>query len=160
MSRHLGYSELSQEAILQDRMLYLLRLSKRAGERQVEKLLGQHGFDDCVFYWDDTYPFFRSSTKHMGYCIVEFPDKATRDRAMAQLQGVEFKSKRILTRLPRLNYVCALPTNDSQHACLTRARETLRMPRPLLPPSCPPHWRLLVKGRATASEPGEHVATV
>ncbi|KAJ4320131.1 hypothetical protein N0V84_006018 [Fusarium piperis] len=104
MSRHLGYSKLSQQAILQDRMLYLLRLHKKAGEIEVEELLRRHGFNDCTFYWDDTYPFFRSSTKHMGYCIVEFPDKVTRDRAMSQLQGVEFKSKRILTRLPRLNH--------------------------------------------------------
>ncbi|KAM6504911.1 hypothetical protein FSOLCH5_014829 [Fusarium solani] len=37
----------------------------------------------------------------MGYCIVQFPDNPMRDRAMTRLQGVEFKSKRVITRLPR-----------------------------------------------------------
>ncbi|KAI8672273.1 hypothetical protein LRP88_03214 [Fusarium phalaenopsidis] len=101
ISRHRGYRDVLRQAILEDRLLYLLGLDTHAGEEEVTNLLRRHGFSNCIFYWDDLNPLFQLSTKHMGYCIVEFPGSTTRDCAMARLQGVEFKSKRVVTRLPR-----------------------------------------------------------
>ncbi|WAO89254.1 Hypothetical protein NCS54_00663900 [Fusarium falciforme] len=101
MSRHRGYCHLPRQAILEDRLLYLLGLDTHAGEEEATNLLRRHGFNNRTFYWDDLNPLFQLSTKHMGCCIVEFPDSPTRDCAMTRLQGVEFKSGRVVTRLPR-----------------------------------------------------------
>ncbi|KAL2687628.1 hypothetical protein Neosp_005190 [[Neocosmospora] mangrovei] len=109
MSHHLGYRNLPRQAILEDRLLYLLGLDKYAEEKEVTDLLRRYGFNNCIFYWDKLNPLFQLSTKHMGYCIVEFPDSSMRDRAMTQLQGVEFKLKRVITRLPRRD------DNNEQH---------------------------------------------
>ncbi|KAM6528007.1 hypothetical protein FALCPG4_009036 [Fusarium falciforme] len=107
MSRHRGYCHLPLQAILENRLLYLLGLDTHAGEEEVTNLLRRHGFNNCTFYWDDLNPLFQLSTKHMGYCIIEFPGSPMRDRAMTRLQGVEFKSGRVVTRLPRRDDVCA-----------------------------------------------------
>jgi hypothetical protein len=50
MCRHQGYHHLPRQAILEDRLLYLLGLDKHAGEEEVANLLRRHGFNNCAFY--------------------------------------------------------------------------------------------------------------
>lgn len=90
MSRHQGYRHLPWQAILEDRLLYLLGLDTHAGEEEVTNLLRRHRFSNCTFYWDDLNPLFQLSTKHMGYCIVEFPDTLTRDRHLQRLSHMSY----------------------------------------------------------------------
>lgn len=79
------------------RTIYIRDIRRSCRRADVQALLKHRGFPVCTLYWEDS-DAISIKTFHSGWCLVEFLDSKTADRAYIGLHGYEFQGRKLYVR--------------------------------------------------------------
>lgn len=79
------------------RTVYIREIKRGCRRADVQLMLKYRGFPVCTLYWEDN-DVNSIDTFHSGWCLVEFLDKSTADRACNRLRGYEFQGRNLHVR--------------------------------------------------------------
>lgn len=93
MATHQSIKYLQQRASQNGLVIHLGSLNFKAKKTDVEKLLKEHGFDKCTFFWPDLPP--NQPGEHKGWCRVQFAEKRIAECAKSALQNTPLMGRPI-----------------------------------------------------------------
>lgn len=107
MSSHQNQQGFSQKAASDGLVIHLANLHFKAKKAEIEKLLRDQGFQNCVFHWPKLDK--NVAEEHKGWCRVEFADQAMAAKARETLPTVNFRGRKLKIGQIPTSSVCQCP---------------------------------------------------
>ncbi|KAL6923440.1 hypothetical protein ACHAPO_001605 [Fusarium lateritium] len=83
----------SQAAIAAGQFVHCGNINFGTSKANFADSLSAQGFNNCIIYW----PLQQNNYAHIGWCQLQFPDRATAIRARASLNGLDLRGRPMTT---------------------------------------------------------------